>query len=139
MIKVYEGGSFSDNRGVVDFYNTFDLSEVKRMYTISPTCGVIRAWQGHRIEKKWFYVVQGSFEIQLCKVNFWSPLTIENREKITLSESSNLILEIPGGYLNGFVALEESSKMIVFSDYSLEDSKNDDYRIKLENVLWEIG
>jgi hypothetical protein len=47
-----------------------------------------------------------------------------------------MILEIGGGYFNGFEALEEGSVLMVFSDFSLEESNNDNYRETLENINW---
>lgn len=47
------------------------------------------------------------------------------------------MLSIPDGYYNGFVALDEGSVLMVFSDVDLETSKNDDYRIGVEVLSWE--
>ena len=41
---------------------------------------------------------------------------------------------IPGGYANGFRALEPHSKLIVFSNFTVEESSSDDYRFSKE--LW---
>jgi len=38
------------------------------------------------------------------------------------------VLHIPGGYASGFRALVPNSRMIVYSDMNLEDSKLDDLR-----------
>lgn len=51
-----------------------------------------------------------------------------------LSENENKILCIPGGYVSGFQANESKSKMIVFSDFSLEESLNGDFRF--DKSLW---
>jgi hypothetical protein len=32
---------------------------------------VIRAWQGHRIEKRWFIAVKGEFKIGVVKIDYW--------------------------------------------------------------------
>ncbi|HZI69207.1 MAG TPA: hypothetical protein VFD44_05835, partial [Hanamia sp.] len=32
---------------------------------------VVRAWQGHQQEEKWFYVVEGSFKIAVVKPDNW--------------------------------------------------------------------
>ena len=41
---------------------------------------------------------------------------------------SNLILEIPGGYVIGFRSLDENSTSLVFSKLDLEEAKCDEYR-----------
>ena len=64
--KIIDGGVFSDERGTLQFVNNFDMSVVKRMYfTTHPSIDTIRAWQGHRIEKRWFFCVKGGFKNQV--------------------------------------------------------------------------
>jgi hypothetical protein len=46
------------------------------------------------------------------------------------------VLERPSRNYNGFEALEEGSVLMVFSDFRLEESKNNDYRETLENINW---
>ena len=55
------GDFHKDERGTVRFVNDFDMSQVVRMYCIEPKLGVIRAWQGQKVETKWFYAAKGSF------------------------------------------------------------------------------
>ncbi len=59
-MKIIEGSSFQDNRGFIRLINDFDLEKVRCMYLIKPEVNVIRAWQGHKKESKWFYVLSGS-------------------------------------------------------------------------------
>jgi dTDP-4-dehydrorhamnose 3,5-epimerase len=138
MTNIYQGEQFIDSRGKVDFYNTFDLSEIKRVYYITPEKGLVRAWQGHKAEKKWFLVVQGAFEVQVCKVEQWNPLLITKRELFNLTEDNRIILEVSGGSLNGFKSLEKYSKLMVFSNFSLEESKSDDIRFNINDLDWEL-
>ena len=70
MLKpnIIEGGLFKDERGELRFVNEFDLSEVVRFYQIThPSTAVVRAWQGHEKEQKWFYCLSGSFIINLIQ------------------------------------------------------------------------
>ena len=53
-----------------------------------------------------------------------------------LSAAEPQQLAIPGGYLNGFRALETGSTLIVFSDFDLEASKADDLRFGLDSIPW---
>jgi dTDP-4-dehydrorhamnose 3,5-epimerase len=100
------------------------------MYCIEPKIGVIRAWQGHQKETKWFYAAKGSFLVK----------TIEIRSLVKndylLNDTESDVIEIPGGHYNGFEALEEGSVLMVFSDFGLEESKGDDFRESLENIQW---
>ena len=63
---VIKGGCYSDDRGSLEFYNEFDMSQIKRVYfTTHFDTEVIRAWQGHTIESRWFCSVKGSFQVKL--------------------------------------------------------------------------
>ncbi|MEB0262955.1 MULTISPECIES: hypothetical protein [unclassified Mucilaginibacter] len=129
------GGSFSDERGSLSFVNHFSLDDVRRFYHIQPAnTEIVRAWQGHKFEQKWFYVVAGSFKIVVVRPNGWeNPIHIHNLYEYTVTELTG-ILHIPGGYANGFKALEPNSKLIVFSDFSVEQSAADECRF--DKQLW---
>ena len=129
-----QGTNFSDERGGLNFFNTFDLSEIVRMYEILPSnTQTIRAWQGHQKEKKWFYCNSGSFIVNLIEVDtIVSPSKSLKPERFELAANKPCLLEISGGYASGFKAKEENSRLIVFSNFSLEASKNDDFRFPVD-------
>jgi len=127
---VIEGNLHRDERGMVRFVNDFDMTQVKRMYCIEPKLGVIRAWQGHKIETKWFYVAKGSFIVKTININ-----TSEKKE-YQLKDTESKVLEIQGGHYNGFESLEEGSVLMVFSDLGLDQSKGDDFRESLDKIKW---
>jgi dTDP-4-dehydrorhamnose 3,5-epimerase-like enzyme len=138
MTKIPEfiqGGIHTDQRGSISFINNFLLNEVKRFYVIQPAgTDVVRAWQGHKNEEKWFYVVAGSFKIIAVKINNWeepehNPETLE----FDIDAENIGVLHIPGGYANGFKAIKPGSKIIVFSDFDLQESAQDDYRFDQNN------
>lgn len=125
-----EGYIHRDERGVVRFVNDFDMSRVVRMYCIEPKLGVVRAWQGHKKETKWFYAVKGSFVVKIVDMN------TRLFDQYVLTELESQVLEIPGGNYNGFEALEEGSVLMVFSDFALEKSKRDDFRLGVGELPW---
>lgn len=127
---IIKGKVFSDERGSLRFVNGFDFSDVKRFYTIqNKSTEIIRAWQGHKIENKYFFVSSGSFLICCVKIDDWKkPSKDLLVEKFMLLAGDSQILMVPAGYANGIKALEENSKLLVFSSNSLEDAKEDDYR-----------
>ncbi len=135
--KLIKGSNFSDIRGKLNFFNTFDMKEVVRFYEIAPTSlHIIRAWQGHQYEKKWFYCNVGAFVVNLIKLdNFDNPSNLLKPKNYILEENNPCVLEISGGYATGFKALEENSKLLIFSNFNLEESKNDDFRYPIEK--WE--
>ena len=132
--ELLQGARHTDSRGWLDFFNDLDLGPVVRLYRIGPSDPLtIRAWQGHQHERKWFYCVQGSFIVNLVpltKINDGiSPIT---PEIYTVRASSQHVLKIPAGYLNGFRALEPGSELLIFSDKTLQESIADDFRLGLE-------
>ena len=133
-MNLIAGNIHQDNRGIIRFVNDFQFENVKRFYTIyHPDVSVIRAWQGHKLERKYFYVAKGSFLINWIEINNWEKpskdLTINSK---VLSDKESEVLLIKPGHANGFKALEDNSIMTVFSDKTLEESKADDYRFDLE-------
>ena len=132
------GDTFSDERGTLNFFNNFDMSQIVRLYEIMPSdTHTIRAWQGHQNEKKWFYCNSGTFIVNLIKLdNFEKPSKDLAAEKFYLEAEKPSILEISGGYATGFKAVKENSKLLVFSNFSVEESKQDDYRYPVDT--WKV-
>ncbi len=136
--KLIEGGIYSDNRGKLFHVNKFDMALVKRFYAVennieNPT----RAWQAHKQESKWFFVVKGSFLIGLVLPDNWeNPSQNLQVEKIILSETESKVLYIPPGYANGLKALEENSKLMVFSNFTIQEATTDN--IKFDINTWQL-
>ena len=121
-----KGDSHTDTRGKLDFINDFDLSKVKRFYkTTHFDTETIRAWQVHQKETKWFHCIKGSFEVKIA------DLISKEVKSFTLSESEITVLHIPFGYANGFKALESNSVLMIFSDKTLEEAKDDNERFEV--------
>lgn len=130
------GKNHTDERGVISFVNGFYLDHVKRFYMIEPAdIDTVRAWQGHKKEQKWFCVTSGSFIIAIVRPDDWeNPSADLEVAEFVLSSNSTGVLQVPGGYANGFKALEPRSKVIVFSDFTTEQSSNDNFRF--DQNLW---
>lgn len=131
-----KGGTFSDERGILSFVNEFDLSPVKRMYSIvHPDKSVVRAWQGHQQESKWFKCIKGRFVVAWKKIDdFSNPSPLPPPEHAILDSNQPEILFIPPGYANGLKALDVNSEIMVFSDYNLGESLDD--KIRFDKDLW---
>jgi dTDP-4-dehydrorhamnose 3,5-epimerase len=116
--------------------NDFDLLPVRRFYIIDhPDKSVVRAWQAHKTEQKWFYVLTGSFKIVIVKPEEWSDAFEKTAPlEFILRNGDNRLLHVPGGFANGFQTLEPHSKLIVFSNYAIADAGTDDYRF--DKNLW---
>jgi dTDP-4-dehydrorhamnose 3,5-epimerase len=133
---IINGGIYSDNRGSLKYVNDFSLAKVKRFYSISMSPeSEPRAWQGHKEENKYFYCVKGSFIINLVKIDNWeNPNTNLDVLSFFLSENKSEILVIPGGYANGIKAKEQESRLLVFSEKTINESEIDEQ--KYESALW---
>lgn len=132
--KITIGNSHSDSRGTLFFNNDFDASAIKRFYIIeNQNTDFIRAWQGHKIEQRWFSAVQGSFKIKLISFDNWENPSDEFEPIAFVLEAEKLdILHIPKGYLSSIQSLEEGSKLLVLSDYLMGEVK-DEYRFASDN------
>jgi dTDP-4-dehydrorhamnose 3,5-epimerase-like enzyme len=138
--NLLHGGEFEDARGKLIFFNDFDLTAVKRFYIIEhPDIEVIRAWQGHQKEEKWFYVLDGAFKLVLVQPDDWENPSLKlNTEEFVLEASQQKLLHVPGGYANGFKALKSKSRIIVFSSFTVEESAKDNFRFdKNDWYNWE--
>lgn len=127
-----------DERGIIDqLYNSDLPMEVKRIYRIKPIKGVKRGYHGHKIEMKGFSVIKGIVKFIL----FPFENSAENIKTFTLGEEKPQILIVPKNYYNGFVALEDNSTVLGFSNFTLDESLKDDFRLSSEffgNEIWEI-
>lgn len=133
QIKLIEGGVFQDSRGVLKFINDFDMKDIRRVYIIEPIdTEYIRAWQGHKIEYKYFFATQGSFTIGLVRIDDWfAPSKSIVPTFYTLDADKPKVLCVPGGYANGIKSNLKESQLMVFSSCNIEDARDDEYRFEL--------
>lgn len=128
--ELINGGRFSDDRGTLQFVNDFDLSCTKRFYTITQAKSAgARAWQGHKLETKFFFCLTGSFHVFLVKPDDWeTPSAHLPAEHFLLSETESRVLVIPPGFANGIISATNQSSLLVFSDKTVEESAEDIFR-----------
>ncbi|TDQ31168.1 dTDP-6-deoxy-3,4-keto-hexulose isomerase [Zeaxanthinibacter enoshimensis] len=135
-----QGEDFLDDRGKLRFFNDFKMLGIKRMYEIGPAdTDTLRAWQGHESEQKWFYCSSGTIVINLVKVDdFRNPSPGIEPIRIELNKDVPVVVFVPGGYATGIKANDPNSQLLVFSDTTLEESRQDDFRypVDLWNADW---
>jgi dTDP-4-dehydrorhamnose 3,5-epimerase-like enzyme len=129
--KLIAGGVHEDARGKLHYNNEFVASEVKRIYTITnKDQNIVRAWTGHKIERRWFSAIGGAFQIKLIQIDNWeSPSNNLAQLQFSLTSESLDVLSIPSGYVTSIQASEENSKLLVMADYTLGELK-DEYRFE---------
>tara|TARA_R110000824_G_scaffold375398_1_gene566295 strand:- start:1399 stop:1812 length:414 start_codon:yes stop_codon:yes gene_type:complete len=131
MVKLIDGGVAVDDRGQLSFVNDFNFENVKRFYMVeNHEKGFIRAWHGHKKEGKYVYVPSGAILIGAV------DLDTEQIDRFVLSSSKPQVLYIPPGYANGFMNLQDNTKVIFFSTSTLEESVGDDIRFEWDK--WDI-
>ena len=128
--ELIPGGIASDDRGRVYFANQFDLGRCRRLYIVenfSP--GTVRAWHGHRHERKWVLPVGGAALACCVEIDDWeAPSPDAEVHRFVLDTTSPSVLVIPAGYANGAMALRPETKLLYLSDTPLEDASGDDFR-----------
>ena len=123
------GHTFVDDRGVMVFNNNMDLSCIKRSYFMSGDKGMIRAWHGHKLESKIIQCVSG--RVRICAVDMDG--TIEDNISTFYLTNNGSAVVIPKNHYNGIQFLSDNSSIIVYSSTTLQESKDDDYRL-----AWDI-
>lgn len=131
-----DGEIYKDERGVISSLNSFNFKGVQRFYFIKhDDTSVIRGWHGHKIERKWFYCVQGTFEIALVEPDDWDNPSEDLEPQIfEVTAERSQILIVPGGYANCIRATKNNSTLMVLSGFRFEDCHKDSWRY--DNTLW---
>lgn len=124
---IIKGNRHQDERGTLTFNNDFSAFGVKRFYTIeNASLEFKRAWQGHRLEQRWFSAIVGSFEIKLVEIDQWeNPSKNLSVLKFILTAETLDILHIPAGFATSIQGLAKDSKLLLFADYQLGELQDE--------------
>ena len=145
--EIIRGGSHADERGWLRFCNDFDLSAVKRFYTIANSAEQpVRGWIGHKKENKWFFPLKGE---TVVVVEPMDDSRVERAERVegmsgevdvstcstrstrfNLTAESPAVLKVP---CNNWFYIEQhdGAEVMVFSDCKVGEYENDDLRKSL--------
>jgi dTDP-4-dehydrorhamnose 3,5-epimerase-like enzyme len=125
----FSGVEHCDSRARIDFNNNLILTGVKKAYCIeNASTQVVRAWQGQKIERRWFLAVRGSFTIKAIKIDKWEKPSKDLVPFEFIFDAQSLeSLALPAGYISSIQQLESDSKLMVFADYELGEIQ-DEYR-----------
>ena len=128
-MNIIKGGISLDNRGQIRYVNEFDMSSIKRFYIIQNSdTELIRGWRAHRIEDRWFYVISGSFEINIVEIDNWDQPSVDlSILKYNISAEELQLIHLPAGFGTAIRALEKNSELLVFANYGLEHASSDNY------------
>lgn len=136
--QLIKGGIYTDQRGQISFVNDMKFDAIERFYIISNSAeNPLRAWQGHKIDNKFFYCIQGSIRVHFVKIDNWnSPSRDLKVDSVILTASESNILHIPEGYANAIESLEGGSKLMSFSTLPLSRTAEDD--VRFDSGMWSI-
>jgi len=131
-IEILDGNSYSDERGSISFNNGFNASLVKQIYFIENSSKeIVRGWQGHKIEQRSCSSVKGKFKINIITIDDWDNPSKNLKIKSYMLNSNTLdIPQVPRGNITSIQSLEEYSKLMVLSDHSMGERK-DEYRFNI--------
>jgi len=150
--ELINGGVASDDRGFLMFSNDFDPVKegIRRVYIINNINDkVVRAFHGHLEESKYIMVLKGTVKFVLTEMmqqetpvpgKFDYALDSGDSTEYNLSDKVPRILKVPAGWANGMKSLTNDSVIIVFSNRTLDESKDDDIRFdwdELGEKIWE--
>ncbi len=140
------GGVATDDRGVLKYVNQVppEFEQVQRFYQVENFAPrFVRAWHGHRVESKFVWVTKGSVFISYVSMD----VNLEEYDEddftvVVLSSNLPRLLHIPSNNYNGFMTLEEDTRIMFFSTSTLSESASDDHRLDayaFESVIdWEV-
>lgn len=131
--ELIKGASHSDQRGSLFYNNDFDASKIKRIYVIeNKNVTLVRRWQGHKIEKRWFSAIAGSFRVELIQIDDWNKPSKDLTKTNYIINSKELdVLFVPEGFVSSIQSLEEGSKLLVMADFLMGEVK-DEYRFEMD-------
>lgn len=129
-VQLIQGNIFTDSRGVIKYFNTFNFKNVERFYLICQSdIDVVRGWHGHKFESKWFFCAKGSFVLSFVRPDNWdNPSPNLESEIFHLDENTPQILFLPEGYANCIRATKKDSILLVYSETEIEEAKKDSWR-----------
>lgn len=126
--ELKQGGSYADARGLLRFCNDFDMSAVRRFYTIANSVEQpVRGWIGHRRETKWFFPLRGKTTIVLEPMDCSRAETPSRIEELVLEADKPSVLKVDPG--NWFCIKQDgNAEVMVFSDCKVGEYESDDFR-----------
>jgi len=117
------GGRHLDARGCLRFCNDFDMSEVRRFYTISnSTEQPKRGWIMHKRETKWFFPLRGVTKIAVEKVGGGGQ-----RRSFLLDAAEPAVLCVPPEHWF-LIEQDGTAEVQIFSNCRVGEFPNDDFR-----------
>ncbi len=136
---------YQDDRGYV--YCAMDYMHDKgivRTYVVeNHSKGMIRCWHGHREADTYLHVISGSAKVAAMKMekcDISQDVIVGETTTSVLTARKPQLFEIPFGYYNGTMSLEDNTKILVYSTLSFDEVKDDDERAcwTINQDIWKV-
>ncbi len=115
-VQIFQGGTHTDFRGQLKYINDLSIDGVQRMYSVyHPDTSIIRAWQGHPTESKYYLVIKGIWLAAWVFMDDTLPESSWKADYAFLREEYTEMIYLPPGYANGFKALVPDSIILCLS------------------------
>ena len=126
--ELIQGGTYADDRGSLRFCNDFDMSAVKRFYTIANSAEQpVRGWIGHKRVTKWFFPLSGVTTIEVEPMDLAAKDAEVAKSSVVLAADKPSVLKVEPG--NWFCIKQDgNAEVMVFSDCKVGEFENDDFR-----------
>jgi len=127
---IIKGDLFKDKRGKLFSCNQFDMTRVKRMYSIENiNSDYVRGWKGHKIETRWFFATKGSIIINTISISdLEDPDSFSVINTFKLNDNNLDVLKVPPGFATSIKQYSNGDRICVFADYELGLSGDEDLR-----------
>ena len=124
---------FKDKRGKLFSCNQFDMTRVKRMYSIENiNSDYVRGWKGHKIETRWFFATKGSIIINTISISdLEDPDSFSVINTFKLNDNNLDVLKVPPGFATSIKQYSNGDRICVFADYELGLSGD-------EGLRWDL-
>jgi dTDP-4-dehydrorhamnose 3,5-epimerase-like enzyme len=140
-VKLLPVKTFLDDRGYINQiiqHSDGVFPKLERLYLVGNFGkGVIRAFHKHEKEWKCFFVINGASKFVLAKETCKEP----EIDIYVLSPKNPQILIVPPEVWHGFISLEENTIVLGISNFTIDETKADDYRMnpfKFGKEIWEV-
>lgn len=142
-IKKLEGKSYCDDRGFVRSVNDLEIFKFKRFYTIENHRQVfVRAWHGHKKGTTAVVCLRGAAIVGVVNMNTPPVLNKESTEvaitRFILCADNPQAIVVPPGFANGAKTLTNDCILLYFSDTSIEETKDDDFRFAWDTWGYKV-
>ncbi len=130
MPRLRVGELAVDDRGSVAYVNEANIEGYVRFYLVrNHSANFVRAWHGHKKERKLITVVTGAALVCCVRIDDWTdPSSDAEVHRFVLSAAKPAALEIPPGFANGSMSLVADTTLCYLSDTPIEQASADDYR-----------